>query len=110
MGSFEDVRKAFEEIVSPSLIGLKVDVSGLQSSLSSFRSDVAAMEARIMKAIDSAKTEVLLRVQVSDLSARNADLEAKLAEAEKERRQAAIQQSLPIGPPPVEHPPAHFAK
>lgn len=103
MGSFEDVRKALEEVVSPSLIGLKAEVTGLQSNLTLFRSDVVAMETRLMKAIESAKTEVLLRVQVADLNARNADLEARLAEAEKERRQTALQQqSLGLVPPPTD--------
>jgi hypothetical protein len=40
-----------------------------------------------LKAIEAAKTEVLLMVRVSDLSARNAELEAKLAEFTKRESQ-----------------------
>ncbi len=45
------------------------------------------MEARLLKAIEAAQTEVLLMVRVSDLSARNAELEAKLAEFPKRESQ-----------------------
>jgi hypothetical protein len=80
MGNVEDVRKALEEFVAPSLTELKTKVSVIQNEL-------PAMEARLMKAIEAAKTEVLLMVRVSDLSARNAELEAKLAEFTKRESQ-----------------------
>lgn len=76
MGNVEDVRKALEEFVAPSLAELKTKVGVIQTEL-------PAMEARLIKAIEQAKTEVLLLVRVSDLSARNAELEAKLAEMAK---------------------------
>jgi hypothetical protein len=80
MDNVEDVRKALEEFVAPSLTELKTKVSVIQNEL-------PAMEARLMKAIEAAKTEVLLMVRVSDLSARNAELEAKLAEFTKRESQ-----------------------
>lgn len=92
MGNVEDVRKALEEFVAPSLVEVKTQVAGLHAELANFKadskSDLLATEARLMKAIESAKTEVLLMVRVSDLSARNAELEAKLAEITKREGQS----------------------
>jgi hypothetical protein len=63
-------------VQAPSLTELKMRVGSLEASL-------PAMETRLLKAIEAAKTEVLLMVHVSDLSARNAELEAKLAQMSK---------------------------
>jgi multidrug efflux pump subunit AcrA (membrane-fusion protein) len=91
MDNVEDVRKALEEFVSPSLVEVKTQVAGLHAELASFKADskadLTATEARLLKAIEAAKTEVLLMVRVSDLSARNAELEAKLAEFTKRESQ-----------------------
>jgi predicted nucleic acid-binding Zn-ribbon protein len=87
MGNVEDVREALEEFVAPRLVEVKTQVAGLRSDIGSLKSDLPATEARLMKAIEAAKTEVLLRVRVSDLSARNAELEAKLAEITKREAQ-----------------------
>lgn len=83
MGNVEDIRKALEEFVAPSLVEVKTQVAGLRSDLGYLKADLTATEARLLKAIESAKTEVLLMVRVSDLSVRNAELEAKLAEIAK---------------------------
>jgi hypothetical protein len=80
MGNVDDIRKGLEELVAPSLTELKTKVGAIQTEL-------PAMEARLLKAIEAAKTEVLLMVRVSDLSARNAELEAKLAEITKRESQ-----------------------
>jgi multidrug efflux pump subunit AcrA (membrane-fusion protein) len=87
MDNVEDVRKALEEFVAPSLVEVKTQVAGLRADLGSLKSDLTATEARLLKAIEAAKTEVLLMVRVSDLSARNAELEAKLAEFTKRESQ-----------------------
>ena len=80
MGNVDDIRKGFEELVAPSLTELKTKIGVIQAEL-------PAMEARLLKAIEAAKTEVLLMVRVSDLTARNAELEAKLAEINKREAQ-----------------------
>ena len=76
MGNVDDIRKGLEELVAPSLTELKTKIGVIQTEL-------PAMEACLLKAIEAAKTEVLLMVRVSDLTVRNAELEAKLAEINK---------------------------
>ena len=76
MGNVDDIRKGLGELFAPSLTELKTKAGAIPTEL-------PAMEARLLKAIEAAKTEVLLMVRVSDLSARNAELEAKLAEITK---------------------------
>jgi hypothetical protein len=80
MGNVDDIRKGPEALVAPCLTEFKTKVSAIQTEL-------PAMEARLLKAIEAAQTEVLLMVRVSDLSARNAELEAKLAEFPKRESQ-----------------------
>ena len=97
MGSFDEARKAIQDILAPELRGIAVRLDGIDKRLDSvdkrldgvdkridevrneLRSEIHTSEANLKDAIDQAKREVLLTVQLADAEQRNAVLLRKVA-------------------------------
>lgn len=85
MGSFGDVHKGVQDLLAPELRGISARLDAIdkrlelmQESQSETRSELRASEARMLRAIEQAKTEVLLTTKI-------ADLEERLAAATKQK-------------------------
>ena len=77
MGSFDDVRKGIQDLLAPELRGIAARLDAIdkrlelmQDSQQETRNELRAAEARMLRAIEQAKTEVLLTTRVADLEQR----------------------------------------
>ncbi len=110
--SVESIRKALQDFLAPELRGLAVPLEAIDKRLddihstltgvrdqlggdiknvsdqlggdsNSVRGELHAVEARMKEAIDQAKCEILLTVQLADSEQRNAVLQRKVNELEQ---------------------------
>ena len=70
MSNFDDIRKLFQDFLAPELRTLTEKVESLRIDQGQIRHDMSAMEARILHAIEQAKTEILLTTKIADLEQR----------------------------------------
>lgn len=105
MGSFDEARKAIQDILAPELRGITVRLDSIDKRLdgmdklfaevdasitdvrNELRGEIHISEAHLVAAIDQAKREVLLTVQLADAEQRNAILLRKVAELEQKSPQ-----------------------
>ncbi len=94
MGSFDEARKAIQDILAPELRGIAVRLDGIDKRIELvhvdqglLREEIRAVEARMTAAIDQAKREILLNVQLADAEQRNAVLLRKVNELEQKNTQ-----------------------
>ena len=94
MGSFDEARKAIQDILAPELRGIAVRLDGIDKRLelmhddqSNTREEVRAVEARVLRAIEQSSREILLTVQLADSEQRNATLIKKVGELEQKSPQ-----------------------
>ncbi len=85
MGSFDEARKAIQDILAPELRGIAVRLDGIDKKLESmggdlhelrreFREDLRAVEGRMTLAIEQAKREILLIAKLAESEQRVAML------------------------------------
>ena len=105
MSTFDEVRKAIQDILAPELRGISARLDGIDKRLGMVEGDVKslrdelkgvrdelkgelhAVEARTTSAIEQAKREILLTVQLADAEQRNAVLARKIGELEQKAPQ-----------------------
>lgn len=94
MGSFDEARKAIQDILAPELRGIAVRLDGIDKRMDLMHTDqgllreeLRAVESRMTAAIDQAKREILLQVQLADMEQRNALLQRKVSELEQKSPQ-----------------------
>jgi D-Tyr-tRNAtyr deacylase len=87
MSVVDDVRKGFQDFVAPEMSGLKEGLNGVKEAVQSLRVDLSDTEKRLLAAIESAKKEILLTVQVSMMAEKIAEQARIIEELKKNRPQ-----------------------
>ena len=94
MSTFDEIRKAIQDILAPELRGISVRLDGLDKrfdlmhgEVSGMREELRAVEGRMKDALEQAKREILLTVQLADAEQRNVVLARKVGELEQKSPQ-----------------------
>ena len=86
MSAIEDVRKAMQDFLAPELRGLAAKLDALAETQKETRDELKEgqreMEVRLLREIKAAEERLSLKLEVAQLTVRNAELQQRLAAKE----------------------------
>ena len=87
MSVVEDVRKVIQDFVAPELRSLSSQMTDVRRDIALQREDQKATEARLLRAIEQSKAEVLLVVENLELKQRLRQLESSVETRQQQSKQ-----------------------